>query len=147
MFYQNLPNSCGVTKITHNGFGLGEEAETDANLKHEYWCLAQYSFEILNGFFAKPLLPAGRIISRNLNNNKMKVTGLKLICERADGEITTWHDVFETTVEDVIKKVRYQKRWFGGRFLEAYLEFDNDGQYYKVYLDVKDNGFNQLLGS
>ena len=35
----------------------------------------------------------------------MKVTGLKLICERADGEITTWHDVFETTVEDVIKKV------------------------------------------
>ena len=32
----------------------------------------------------------------------MKATGLKLICERADGEITTWHDVFETTVEDVI---------------------------------------------
>jgi len=95
----------------------------------------------------KPLLPAGRFISRNLNNNKMKVTGLKLICERADGEITTWHDVFETTVEDVIRKVRHQKRWMGGRFLEAYLEFDNDGQYYKVYLDVKERGFNQLLGS
>ena len=77
----------------------------------------------------------------------MKVTGLKLICERADGEITTWHDVFETTVEDVIRKVRHQKRWMGGRFLEAYLEFDNDGQYYKVYLDVKERGFNQLLGS
>ena len=30
----------------------------------------------------------------------MKATGLKLICERADGEITTWHDVFETTVEE-----------------------------------------------
>jgi len=97
--------------------------------------------------FAKPLLPAGRFISRNLNNNKMKVTGLKLICERADGEITTWHDVFETTVEDVIRKVRHQKRWMGGIFLEAYLEFDNDGQYYKVYLDVKERGFNQLLGS
>jgi site-specific DNA-methyltransferase (adenine-specific) len=30
---------------------------------------------------------------------------------------------------------------------EAYLEFDNDGKYYKVYLDVKERGFNQLLGS
>ena len=62
--------------------------------------------------FAKPLLPAGRFISRNLNKNKMKATGLKLICERADGEITTWHDVFETTVEDVIRKVRHQKRFW-----------------------------------
>ena len=97
--------------------------------------------------FAKPLLPAGRFISRNLNKNKMKATGLKLICERADGAITTWHDVFETTVEDVIRKVRHQKRWMGGKFLEAYLEFDNDGKYYKVYLDVKERGFNQLLGS
>ena len=70
--------------------------------------------------FAKPLLPAGRFISRNLNKNKMKAIGLKLICERADGEITTWHDVFETTVEDVIRKVRHQKRWMGGKFLEAY---------------------------
>ena len=103
--------------------------------------------EAQNGNFAKPLLPAGRFISRNLNKNKMKATGLKLICERADGEITTWHDVFETTVEDVIRKVRHQKRWMGGKFLEAYLEFDNDGKYYKVYLDVKERGFNQLLGS
>jgi hypothetical protein len=77
----------------------------------------------------------------------MKVTGLKLICERADGEITTWHDVLETTVEDVIRKVRHQKNWMGGKFLEAYLEFDNAGKYYKVYLDVKERGFNQLLGS
>ena len=77
----------------------------------------------------------------------MKVTGLKLICERADGEITTWHDVFETTVEDVIKKVMYKKRWIGGKFLEVYLEFDNAGKYYKVYLDVNNYGFNQMLGS
>lgn len=77
----------------------------------------------------------------------MKAIGLKLICERADGEITTWHDVFETTVEDVINKMKHSKRWIGGKFLEAYLEFDNNGKYYKVYLDVKERGFNQLLGS
>ena len=76
----------------------------------------------------------------------MKATGLKLTCERADGEITTWHDKFETTVEDVIRKVMHQKGWMGGKFIEVYLEFDNDGEYYKVYLDVKDYGFNQLLG-
>jgi beta-xylosidase len=33
-----------------------------------------------------------------------------------------------------------------GHTLDADLEFDNDGKYYKVYLDV-DYGFNQLLGS
>ncbi len=77
----------------------------------------------------------------------MKATGLKLICERADGEITTWHDSFETTVEDVINKMKHEKQWIGGNFIEAYLEFDNNGKYYKVYLDVKDRGFNQLLGS
>jgi hypothetical protein len=77
----------------------------------------------------------------------MKAIGLKLICQRSDGEITTWHDVFETTVEDVIRNVRHKKNWMGGKFLEGYLEFDNDGKYYKVFLDVKEQGFNQLLGS
>lgn len=77
----------------------------------------------------------------------MKVTGLKLVCQRVDGEITTWHDVFEDTIEDIINKVKYQKNWIGGIFLEAYLEFDNNGKYYKVYLDVKEYGLNQLLGS
>ena len=77
----------------------------------------------------------------------MKATGIKFVCERADGEITTWHDVFETTVEDIIRKVRHEKDWFGGTFLEIYLEFDNNGSYYKVQLDIKNYGFNQLLGS
>jgi len=77
----------------------------------------------------------------------MKLLGLKLVCERADNEITTWHDVLETTVEDVIRKVRHDKNWMGGKFLEVYLEFDNHGKYYKVYLDVNNCGFNQLLGS
>ena len=46
----------------------------------------------------------------------MKATGLKLICERADGEITTWHTVFETTVEDAIRGVRYKKNGLVGGF-------------------------------
>ena len=77
----------------------------------------------------------------------MKATGIKLVCLRSDGEITTWHEKFETTVEDVIRKVKYDKFWIGGKFLEIYLEFDNNGEYYKVQLDVVNYGFNQLLGS
>jgi hypothetical protein len=77
----------------------------------------------------------------------MKATGLKLICESANGDISTWHDVFETTVEDVINKVKHQKNWIGGKFLEAYIEFNNNDNYYKVYLDVENRGFNALLGS
>lgn len=75
----------------------------------------------------------------------MTPRGIKLICERADGEITTWHDAFNTTVEDVIRKVRYEKNWIGGKFIEAYLEFENDGKYYKVFIDIKKQKLNQLL--
>ena len=77
----------------------------------------------------------------------MKATGLKLVCELANGDINTWHTTFDKTVEEIIHDVAYDKNWFGGKFLEAYLEFDNNGKYYKVYLDVKDYGFNQILGS
>lgn len=77
----------------------------------------------------------------------MKATGLKLVCELANGDLTTHHDVFETTVENVINDVKHSKRWIGGKFLEIYLEFNNAGEYYKVYLDVNERGYNQLLGS
>jgi hypothetical protein len=77
----------------------------------------------------------------------MKATGIKLICERANGDLTTWHDVFETTVENVINDMKHSKGWIGGKFLEIYLEFDNAGKYYKVHLDVNEQGYNQLLGS
>jgi hypothetical protein len=77
----------------------------------------------------------------------MKTTGIKFVCMRADGEITTWHDVFEQSVEDIIRDIRYKKNWMGGKFYEIYLEFDNNGKYYKVYLDIENYGFNQLLGS
>lgn len=75
----------------------------------------------------------------------MTPRGIKLICEHADGEITTWHDAFNTTVEDVIKKVVYHKDWINGKFIEAYLEFENDGKYYKVFIDIKKQKLNQLL--
>jgi hypothetical protein len=124
-------------KLATNVLWLGEGCLTDAQFSHKFkWQLLPNRCYLLGG------LSVG-----TKKKIKMKATGLKLICERADGEITTWHDVFETTVEDVINKMKHSKRWIGGKFLEAYLEFDNDGRYYKVYLDVKERGFNQLLGS
>jgi hypothetical protein len=77
----------------------------------------------------------------------MKATGIKLVCQRANGDLTTWHDVFETTVENVINDVKHSKGWIGGKILEIRLEFNNAGKYYKVYLDVNEQGYNQLLGS
>jgi hypothetical protein len=77
----------------------------------------------------------------------MKAVGLKIICLRADGEITTWHTIFDKSVEDIIRDIMHEKNWIGGKFLEIYLEFDNQGEYYKVQLDVLNYGFNQLLGS
>ena len=77
----------------------------------------------------------------------MKPTGIKLICERADGEMTTWHTVFNRPVEDHINDVKHQKDWMGGKFTEIYPEFDNNGKYYKAYLDINNSGYNLLLGS
>ena len=39
----------------------------------------------------------------------MKITGIKIVCEQANKDITTWHDVYETSVEDTINKVKHQK--------------------------------------
>lgn len=73
----------------------------------------------------------------------MKTTGIKLVCERKDEEITTWHEVFERPIEDIINSIKAQKRWIEGKFLKIYLEFDNDGKYYKVIIDHSQ--FNHLL--
>jgi hypothetical protein len=70
-----------------------------------------------------------------------------LVCLRKDDEITTWSEKLETSIEDVINKVKYDKNWIGGKFLEIKLEFENNDEYYKYSLDVKNNPFNQLLGS
>jgi hypothetical protein len=77
----------------------------------------------------------------------MKTKGIKFICERRDGEITTWYDIFNTKVEDIINKVKYDKDWIGGKFLEIYIELDLNGVYYKVNLDLQNSKYNQLLGS
>lgn len=65
----------------------------------------------------------------------MKPTGIKVVVERQDGEITTWHDVFDRKVEAILLDVIKQKNWENGIVREAYLEFDLNGEYYKVYLD------------
>ena len=76
----------------------------------------------------------------------MKITGIEIICQKANKDISTWHDVYETSVEDIINKVKHQKNWMGGKFVEIYLEFDNNGKYDKFYLDIKKNEYNKLLG-
>jgi hypothetical protein len=76
----------------------------------------------------------------------MKITGIEIICQKANKDISTWHDVYETSVEDTINKVKHQKNWMGGKFVEIYLEFDNNGKYDKFYLDIKKNEYNKLLG-
>jgi hypothetical protein len=70
-----------------------------------------------------------------------------LVCLRKDDEVTTWSEKLETSIEDVINKVKYDKNWIGGKFLQIKLEFENNGEYCKYSLDVKNNPFNQLLGS
>lgn len=76
----------------------------------------------------------------------MKITGIKIVCEQANKDITTWQDVYETSVEDTINKVKHQKHWMGGKFVEIYLELDNNGKYDKLFLDIKKNEYNKLLG-
>jgi hypothetical protein len=77
----------------------------------------------------------------------MEVTGVKFICEHKNGDISTWHDVLNTRIDEVIRKVMHNKNWIGGRFLEIYIEFDINGKYYKTYLDIDNGKFNQLLGT
>jgi hypothetical protein len=76
----------------------------------------------------------------------MKITGIEIICQKANKDISTWHGVYETSVEDTINKIKHEQDWMGGKFLEIYLEFDNNEKYYKFYLDIKKNEYNKLLG-
>lgn len=75
----------------------------------------------------------------------MKCTGIKIIVERQDGEITTWHDTFNSSPERHIKQVLEFKQWNNGRVIEAYLEFDHNGSYLKVWLDVDRNNLSAYL--
>ena len=68
----------------------------------------------------------------------MKATGITLTCECKRGDINTYHDDFEKTIEQLIDNIKVNKDWVGGKFISAYLEFDNKGDYYKVYLDINE---------
>jgi len=76
----------------------------------------------------------------------MMIIGIEVVCQKANKDISTWHDVYETSVEDTINKVKHQKHWMGGKFVEIYLELDNNGKYDKLFLDIKKNEYNKLLG-
>jgi len=70
-----------------------------------------------------------------------------LVCLRKDDEVTTWSENLETSIEDVINKVKHDKNWIGGKFLEVTLELEDNRICKKYRLDIENSSFNQLLGS
>ena len=76
----------------------------------------------------------------------MMITGIEIICQKANKDISTWHDVYETSVEYTINKIKHEKKWMGGKFVEIYIELYNEGEYHKLFLDIKKNEYNKLLG-
>jgi hypothetical protein len=82
-----------------------------------------------------------------LKQNLFLNIGVKFVCELRNGEINTWNCELNKSIEDIIREMRYKKDWMGGRFLEIFVYFTIEKNYHKYYLDVKNNKFNQLLGS
>ena len=41
--------------------------------------------------------------------------------------------------------MKQTKRWVGGKITEVYLDYETDGKYYKIHIDVSKMGFNELL--
>lgn len=39
----------------------------------------------------------------------MMITGIEIICQKANKDISTWQDVYETSVEDTINKIKHEK--------------------------------------
>ena len=70
-----------------------------------------------------------------------------LVCHRRDDEITTWSETLNSSIEDVINKVKHDKNWIGGQFLEVSIELEINDKWNKYLLDIKNSPFNQLLGS
>lgn len=60
---------------------------------------------------------------------------IKFIVERQDGEVTTWLDWLDDKVALILLREMEQKGWQNGTVLEAYIEFDVNGSYYKIYFD------------
>jgi hypothetical protein len=74
----------------------------------------------------------------------IQFAGIKFICERADGAITTWHTTFDKDPCQILKDVMHVKGWIGGRITEAYIDYQTI-PYIKAWLDVEKNGFNKIL--
>ena len=70
-----------------------------------------------------------------------------LVCLRKDEAITTWSEALNSSIEDVINKVKHDKDWIGGKFLEVSIELEINNVWHKYLLDIKNSPFNQLLGS
>ena len=70
----------------------------------------------------------------------MKSTAVKLVFESESGIINTWYNVFteelSIPIEDMIIGLKEFKNWHNGKFIDAYIEFDNRGEYYTIHLDL-----------
>lgn len=64
-----------------------------------------------------------------------KITSVKFVVERKDGKVTTWRDVLDMGVEDILLSVADFKQWRNGKVVEAYIEYEAHGEYQKAYLD------------
>lgn len=67
----------------------------------------------------------------------MIATGFKIIVQRTDHEVTTWHDGADRKIEDILLEMRDFKLWGNGTVIDAYIELDLNGDYYKIHLDCK----------
>jgi hypothetical protein len=71
----------------------------------------------------------------------MKSKAVKFVFESESGIINTWYDVWtedlSRPIEDIVIGMKEFKNWYNGKFIDAYIEFDNRGEYYTVHLDLK----------
>lgn len=74
----------------------------------------------------------------------IEFTGIKFVCEREDGAITTWLDCLDKDPKEILAQVMDKKGWVGGRIVEAYIEFQGN-PYLKIWLDVEKNEFNKVI--
>jgi hypothetical protein len=77
----------------------------------------------------------------------MKIIGIRFVVEKSDEfHFITWQQCFEAPIEEIIRQVRYQKGWIGGKFLEICLLFEDDNNNSVEYpLKITDSKFNQLI--
>jgi hypothetical protein len=79
----------------------------------------------------------------------LELTGIKFVVQHnnSDRSITTWQQDVDDTIENMIRKLRHNHNWMGGKFLEIFLIFNNNGKYYKTLLDIDNSTFNNLIAN